>query len=760
MPLRSRLSLIVVAALLLAACGDGTEAPGPVGSASTNPGRVQFSSPIYNATENQGNVTVTVTRTDGLQGEVGVRLRTMSGTATSPADYGAVSVTISFADGETIPKSVSIPVVDDSLAEGNETLQLILDMPTGDVVVGTGGAATLAIEDDEVPPPLAPRTALSVTTRQIRVDWTEGAGATSYLVLYARNPQSDYAQIGSAQTAGTRTLEFLVSPHLFDWKGASVVVRACNAGGCTDSLPASFPDGPAASAAAMAYLKAAVVAPSSYFGSAVALSGNGNTLVVSAPYEDSGGTGVGANPVSDCNGAAANCKASSGAVYVFSRATDGSWTQTAFLKASNSQSFANFGSAVAISKDGNTIAVGAYSEDSAAIGVNGSQVYNCNTGANCASASGAVYVFTRSGSTWTQQAYAKATNTSSGAYYGARLALSANGSRLAVGAVYESSARGGLPDCNAGAPTNCVYDSGAVYLLTRSGTSWSTTGLLKATFPRRYNYFGQAIDLSEDGNQLAVGTGADGSTGSGTSSSPANDCDGAAINCRSYSGAAYVYDIAGVSPVLTAFLKASNPAQYAYFGTSVSINDAGTRLVVGASGESSTGPGPAAVLPGDCDIFIAQCYDSGAAYVFDKTPGGWTQLAFLKATNAGENDNFGSEVELSGDGRYLAVSAPEESGGGVGVGSRSDENGQRSGAAYLFDLQIPQSAQSRGVYLKAKSQNEIGQSLALSTDGSVLVVGAPGDDSPVAGLNPSPVNDCGASTPTRCASSSGAIFAF
>jgi hypothetical protein len=84
----------------------------------------------------------------------------------------------------------------------------------------------------------------------------------------------------------------------------------------------------------------------------------------------------------------------SGAVYVFER-EGSSWTQQAYLKASNTEAYDYFGWSVSIS--GDTIVVGAIREDSTATGVNGGQ---SNNGALD---SGAAYVFVRGGSSWTQQ---------------------------------------------------------------------------------------------------------------------------------------------------------------------------------------------------------------------------------------------------------------------------------------------------------------------------------------------------------------------
>ncbi|MCY3731590.1 MAG: FG-GAP repeat protein [Rhodospirillaceae bacterium] len=112
------------------------------------------------------------------------------------------------------------------------------------------------------------------------------------------------------------------------------------------------------------------------------------------------------------------------------------WMQVAYLKASNAQAYDHFGcggantghtgNSVAISRDGMTLAVGAPYESSAATGINGDQADNSLFGA------GAVYVFTRAGDTWVQQAYIKASNAGFDDQFGSTVALSADGDTLAV----------------------------------------------------------------------------------------------------------------------------------------------------------------------------------------------------------------------------------------------------------------------------------------------------------------------------------------
>lgn len=93
-------------------------------------GTVQFSTPAYSVAESAGTVTVTVTRTGGSNGPITVTYATGNGTATSPSDYAASTGTVTFAAGDTAPKTINIPIVSDSIPEPPETFTLTLSNPT------------------------------------------------------------------------------------------------------------------------------------------------------------------------------------------------------------------------------------------------------------------------------------------------------------------------------------------------------------------------------------------------------------------------------------------------------------------------------------------------------------------------------------------------------------------------------------------------------------------------------------------------------
>ena len=379
-----------------------------------------------------------------------------------------------------------------------------------------------------------------------------------------------------------------------------------------------------------AYLKASNPDDLDTFGTSVAISGN--TIVVGAQGEDSNATGVNTGNQLD------DSVAQAGAAYVFVRSGT-TWTQQAYLKSSTA-GFNNFGNSVAI--DGDTIAIGAEGEDSVSTGINGSEV---GTGAP---SSGAVYIFTRSGATWSQQAYIKSSNSQSGDQFGHSVALSSN--TLAVGANGEDSAATGIGG-NQG--DNSASAGGAVYVFTRSGSTWSQQAYVKASNTASGAGFGHSVSL--DGNTLAAG----------------------AANANT----TYVFTRSAGIWTQEALLQGANTENGDQFGISVALY--GDTLAVGASGEDSAATG----INGDGANNSAS--DSGALYVFTRSGTTWTQRDYVKASNADvgvgpiTGDYFGSAVAVN-SGTIVSGAIGEDSNAtGVG-GSQTDNSAADSGAVYVF----------------------------------------------------------------------------
>ena len=377
-----------------------------------------------------------------------------------------------------------------------------------------------------------------------------------------------------------------------------------------------------------AQLKASNAQILDQFGHAVAISGD--TIVVSAPFEDSSATGVGGNQ-------ADNSATAAGAAYVFTRSGT-TWSQQAYLKASNTDAHDWFGWSVAIS--GDTLVVGAHGERSNATGVNGDEADNS------AESAGAAYIFTRSSSTWSQQAYLKASNTDAHDWFGWSVAIS--GDTLVVGAPTERSSATGVDGNQA---DNSALSAGAAYVFTRMGTAWSQQAYLKASTPGAGDYFGHSVAIS--GDSVVVG----------------------AYAKAAEAGAAYVFTRSGTTWGQQAHLTASNAEAGDWFGRSVGIS--GDTLVVGAMLESSSATG----VNGDETNNSAS--KAGAAYVFVRSGTAWGQQAYLKASNAEAGDRFGGAVAISGN--TVVVGADSEDSNGVN-GNQTDNSATHVGAAYVFTL--------------------------------------------------------------------------
>ncbi|MGQ0551692.1 MAG: FG-GAP repeat protein [Planctomycetota bacterium] len=437
--------------------------------------------------------------------------------------------------------------------------------------------------------------------------------------------------------------------------------------------------------AQQAFLQASNTGAQDRFGESVSVSGN--TVVVGASREDSNATGV------DGDGSN-NSSFDSGAAYVFVR-SGASWSQQAYLKASNTGSGDAFGCSVSVS--GDTLVVGAKGEESSATGVNGSQ-------ANGAPDAGAAYVFVRSGVTWSQQAYLKASNTFTDDRFGGSVSIS--GDTIVVGAVFEDSNTTGV---NGNQGNDSSTTAGAAYVFVRSGVTWSQQAYLKASNTGSEDAFGVSVSVSDD--TLVVGA-------SGEDNSATGVNGGQIDNSASGAGAAYVFVRSGTMWSQQAYLKASNTSAGDIFGYSVSVD--GDTIVVGAAFEDSNATGV------DGDTIDNSSQDSGAAYVFARSGANWSQQAYLKASNTDPNDRFGTSVSVAGD--TTVVGAWSEASVATGVdGDQGDNSAPQSGAVYVF---VRGGANwSQAAYVKASNTgtaDRFGESVSLS--GEVVVAGAYDED--------------------------------
>ena len=168
----------------------------------------------------------------------------------------------------------------------------------------------------------------------------------------------------------------------------------------------------------------------------------------------------------------------------------------AYLKAPNAETSDAAGWAVAI--DGDTIVVGAPFEDSSQTSITNGTTASSD---NSASSAGAAYVFARSGSTWSQQAYLKAPNAGAGDRFGVSVAIS--GDTIVVGARDEDSSQTSITNGTTASSDNSASGSGATYVFNRSGTTWSHKAYLKAPNGEAGDSFGQSVAI--DGDTIVVG---------------------------------------------------------------------------------------------------------------------------------------------------------------------------------------------------------------------------------------------------------------
>lgn len=312
-----------------------------------------------------------------------------------------------------------------------------------------------------------------------------------------------------------------------------------------------------------------------------------------------------------------------------------------------------------------------------------------------------------------QEAYVKASNPDPDLF---GTSVSHSRDALAIGAPDEASGATGIDGDQA---DNSATAAGAVYVFDRAGATWMQDAYVKSSNTNAGDRFGESVGV--DGVTLVAGAPGEQSLATGIDGDEL-DNSGNAV------GAAYAFvrDGMGIWDQ-TAYLKASNARSGDEFGRAIRLD--GDFLVVGAPLEG----GGATGVNGDQDDRSAS--NAGAAYVFRRGPNGaWEQEAYLKASNTSAGDEFGGAVAISG--RFAAVAAAGEDGGAAGInGDELDDSASGSGAVYVFE-RADNGRWSQVAYIKA-SNSDPGDAFgtAVSFDGSLLVVGAPGEDSAATGID-------------------------
>ncbi|WP_075186068.1 hypothetical protein [Teredinibacter haidensis] len=512
--------------------------------------------------------------------------------------------------------------------------------------------------------------------------WQEVGAATYYRLWYQPHADADFEQVGRDLDASTTGTRMEIAVHTFDWFNAQFKLEACTNTECFSTRSVGVVN---ERSNAVGYVKSANTEAFDNF-SFVALSADGNTLAVGAPAED-GNAGIDGDLGS-------NAASGAGAVYIY-RKEGLDWTFQTYIKALNAEAGDAFGSALSLSGDGNTLAVGAPFEASSALGV------DADDADNSAANAGAVYVYKRIGDIWLAQSYIKASDTATGDLFGSSVALSTYGETLAVGAPGKASGEG------------------AAYIYTAGEESWLPQADLSASNAEAGDSFGYALALTADGDELVVGAPYESSNSTGLNMDQAD-------NNAPFAGAAYVYARTGSDWQFDSYIKASNTAENQMLGSAVAISANGKTLALGAPGEASNAYG---VNGDESDTSYP---GSGAAYVFSRdASNGLVQQAYIKASDGDLGDSFGSALSINATGKLLVVAALGEDSANDAVDSNdSDNSAVDAGAAYVFALDESQWQQLR--YVKAPNTDagdKFGSSISLDASGKVLAIGAPGEDS-------------------------------
>ncbi|WP_041522544.1 hypothetical protein [Gilvimarinus agarilyticus] len=551
--------------------------------------------------------------------------------------------------------------------------------------------------------PGAPNASAAVAPKALTFSWSSVSGAEYYRVSHDPDGNSGFSDI-SGELQATE-FQAPLAAHLNNWSDARYLVEACNSHGCSAGSDIYLDD---QVSDAIGYLKAGSAQQKATFGFAMAISADGATLAVGAPRFD----------------IAEDAGTNSGAVFIFT-ASDADWELSHTLQnpAPDMGSDDLFGYSLALSEDGTTLAIGAPYEDSAK---------NSEAGDNSTADSGAVYVYQAGDSGWQQQARLKASNAEEQDFFGVRVALSADGSRLAASAPYEDSEASGI---DGDQDDNSVELAGAVYLFEQADSSWSQQAYIKPSVPSWHDSpcfdprppgiecysttpsrFGYSLAFADDGNMLAVGSPGDNSSSGGING------DAEDFKARS-SGAVHILRYTDAGWAHSDYIKAAVPGINDEFGLSLSLSSDGTRLAVGAPYEDGSEAGP------EADAEVIGEADSGAAYVFTYD-GSWQQQQYLKAEENDEDNLFSWQVMLSGDGNTLVAGTPRDDSDALAIGSDWDNNRAPSaGAAYVYQLTGDHWA--LGNYLKASNtdaNDTFGRTLALSRDGQTLAITASGED--------------------------------
>lgn len=354
----------------------------------------------------------------------------------------------------------------------------------------------------------------------------------------------------------------------------------------------------------------------SYQGERVALSADGNTAIVGGSYDDG----------------------FKGAAWIYTR-TGNTWTQQGNkLVGAGSTAISFQGSGVALSADGNTAIIGGYAD-------------NNNTGA--------AWVFTRNGNSWTQQgSKLVGTGAAGSAQQGFSVALSADGNTAVIG--------GWSDDSN----------KGAAWIFTRSGNTWSQSGTkLVGSGANGNSQQGFSVALSADGNTAIIGGNGDNSNKgaawvfnrSGNSwTQQGGKLAGTDVAGNPFFGASVALSADGNTAILGGFRDSTKGAAWVFIRNGNSWTQQGSKLVAtGSVGFTEQGIGVSISADGNTAIVgdRTDISEQGGAWIYTRTSGTWTQRG-SKITGTGTvgRPAQGVGVAISADGNTAIIGGPNDDG--------------------------------------------------------------------------------------------------
>jgi hypothetical protein len=283
---------------------------------------------------------------------------------------------------------------------------------------------------------------------------------------------------------------------------------------------------------------------------------------------------------------------------------------------------------------------------------------------------GSAYVFTRSGRSWTQQAKLKQEDRLYDDAFGDAVGLSGDGSTALIGAPQDRDSNG--------------RQSGAAYVFTRNGEGWTQEAKLDPKDGDADDFFGFSVAVSDDASTGIVAAPAD------------EDPNG------ERAGSAYVFERDGSEWVQQAKLVPDDGSEGDLFGKSVTVSKTGATALIGA-----------------WRVAAQNKKQSGAAYLFEREDRSWRQQARLAANDGDAYDRFGGSVSISGAGSTAVVGTPRD----------ADPNGSGAGSAYIFGRSAGTWRQDSKLAATDGAESDgFGDTVAVSGDGSVAVVGAKSDE--------------------------------